>query len=127
MNKILLVEDDAVIAFATKAVVQYWPRPAMSLTASHRGRRNSSETDVALRVTPQGHNERANRVGLFVWPNMRAPIGSPIHRAFITDEEQNELEQLGDWEASSGKSLTAMEVFTSARCIGGLVYAIMSI
>lgn len=37
-----------------KAVVNYWPRPAASLTAEFRGRRNSPNTDIALRVSPQG-------------------------------------------------------------------------
>jgi hypothetical protein len=109
-----------------KAVVKYWPCPAASLTAEYRGRLNSPEIDPALRVSPQGYNERANRIGLLIYPNMRASVGSPIHQAYLTNEDQNALENLGDWETSSGKSLAAIDVFTSARYINERVYAVLS-
>lgn len=109
-----------------KAVVKYWPRPAASLTAEFRGRRNSPGTDCALRVSPQGYNERANRIGLLIYPNMRAPIGSPIHQAYLSKEDQNSLENLRNWETSSGDSLADIDVLTSARCINERVYAVLS-
>jgi hypothetical protein len=108
------------------AVVKYWPRPAASLIAEFRGRLNAPETDPALRVSPQGYNERANRIGLLIYPNMRAPLGSAIHQAYVTNEEQNALENLGNWETSSGKSLAAIDVFTSARYLNDRVYAVLS-
>ena len=109
-----------------KAIVKYWPRSAASLTAEFRGRLNSPDVDQALRVTSQGHNEYASRTGLTFWPNMRAPLGSPIHQAFISGEEQNAAEHLGDWQTSTGKSLAAIDVFTSACFINGRVYAVLS-
>ena len=109
-----------------KAVVKYWTRPAASLTAEYRGRLNSPGIDRALRVSPQGYNERANRIGLLIYPNMRAPIGSPIHQAYLTKEDKDAPENLGNWETSSGDSLTEIDVFTSARCINERVYAVLS-
>jgi hypothetical protein len=58
---------------------------------------------------------------------MRAPIGSPIHRAFVSGELQNAVENLVNWETSSGKSLAAITVFTSAWLINGRVYAVLSV
>ena len=109
-----------------KAVVRYWPTAAATLTAEFRGRLNSPQTDAALRVSPQGYNERANRIGLLIYPNMRAPASSPIHQAYLTNVDQNALENLGEWETSSGKCLSAIEVFTSARYINERVYAVLS-
>jgi hypothetical protein len=109
-----------------KAVVRYWPRAAASLTAEYRGRLNSPSTDRALRVSSQGHNDHASRSGLTFWPNMRAPLGSPIHQAFVSNEEQNAVEHLENWQTSTGKSLAAINVFTSARFINGRVYAVLS-
>jgi len=110
-----------------KAIVKYWPRPAASLTAEYRGRLSSPGVDPALRVTSQGHNEYASRTGLTFWPNMRAPLGSPIHQAFISGEEQNAIEHLGAWQTSTGKSLASIKVFTSACFVNGRVYAVISI
>lgn len=109
-----------------KSIVRYWPRAAASLTAEFRGRLNSPGVDPALRVTSQGHNDYANRKGLTFFPNMRAPIGSPIHQAFVSGEQQNAVEQLETWQTSSGKSLASITVFTSACSIGGRVYAVLS-
>lgn len=110
-----------------KAVVNYWPRPAASLTAEFRGRKNSPGTDVALRVSPQGYNARANRIGLLIYPNMRPPIGSPIDQAYLTKDDQNTSENLGKWQTSSGDTLPEIEVYTSARRINERVYAVLSI
>lgn len=110
-----------------KAVVKYWPRAAASLTAEFRGRLNSPGEDVALRVTSQGHNDYADRQGLKFFPNMRAPLGSPVHAAYVSGELQNAVERLDKWQTSSGKSLAAITVFTSACLINGRVYAVLSI
>lgn len=110
-----------------KAVVRYWPRAAASLTAEFRGRLGSPNEDMALRVTSQGRNDYATLKGLTFFPNMRAPIGSPVHQAFTSGEIQNALEHLGDWQTSSGKSLAAITVFTSACRINGRVYAVLSV
>jgi len=110
-----------------KAVVRYWPRAAASLTAEFRGRLSSPNEDMALRVSSQGHNDYASRTGLTFFPNMRAPLSSPVHQAFTSGELQNATEQLGDWKTSSGKSLTAMTVFTSACHVNGRVYAVISV
>lgn len=110
-----------------KAVVNYWPRPAASLIAELRGRKSAPETDVALRVSPQGYNARANRIGLLFYPNMRVPMGSPIHRTYLTRDDQNTSENLGDWQTSSGDALPEVEVYTSARRVNERVYAVLSV
>lgn len=109
------------------AVVKYWPRPAAALTAAFRGRRGLPERDMALRVTPQSHNASASVAGLTFFENMRAPLGSPVHNTFVTKEGQDSLEHLGDWSTSQGKSLKAIDVFTSARALNDCVYAVMSV
>jgi len=110
-----------------KAAVRYWPRPAAALVAEHRGRKNSPNSDKALRVTPHGANERARALGLVFFPNMRVSMHSPITLAFEHGLDQDELENLGAWGTSDGKKLATVDVYTSARRIGSRVYAVMSI
>jgi hypothetical protein len=110
-----------------KAIVKYWPTPAAALVAEFRGRLNAPSIDQALRITPQGYNDHAEIAGLTFFPNMRAPVGSPMHLAFQTGIGQDDYEHLGDWDTSQGKRLTPLDVHTSARMIGSRVYAVVSI
>ncbi len=112
---------------ATKAVVKCWPKPAAALTAEFRGRLNAPGTDQALRVTVQGYSETANLAGLAFFPNMRVPTGTPIDITHRTGVPADEAEHLGDWGTSTGENLTPVDVYTSARRLGKLVYAVMSI
>ena len=109
-----------------KAIVKYWPQPAAALIAEFRGRRGSPDVDQALRVSPQGYNEAAGAIGLMFFPNMRVPIATPIHEAFVTGSGQNAVESLGDWDTSQGTHLPPLDVFTSARMVKDCVYAVVS-
>lgn len=108
------------------AVVKYWPRSAAVVTAEFRGRRQAPETDRALRVSLQGLNQHAAKSGLKFIPNMRVPLGTPIHQAYESGMEQAAEEPLGDWSTSDGKCLQAISVFTSARMTKDRVYAVIS-
>lgn len=110
-----------------KAVVKCWPRPAAALTAEFRGRVNAPNVDRALRVTVQGYSDTANLPGLAYFPNMRAPVGSPIEVAYRLGIATDETERLGDWSTSKGECLTPIDVYTSARRIGKQVYAVVSL
>ena len=108
------------------AVVTYWPRPAAALTAEFRGRLSAPGVDKALRVSLQSSNERASQAGLSFFPNMRVPDSSPIHASYAVGQEQDADEHLGDWTTSQGKSLAAIDVYTSARNINGRIYALIA-
>jgi hypothetical protein len=110
-----------------KAIVKYWPRSAAVLTAEFRGRLSSPDSDQALRVTPQGYNVSAPLSGVAFWPNMRVPMNTPMHDAFVTGSEQNAVELLANWTTSAGKRLPSVQVFTSARLIKRRVYAVVSV
>ena len=108
------------------AVVKHWPRPAAALTAEFRGRLSQPQVDRALRVSPQSSNDLAGVAGLAFFPNLRVPVASPIHDAFVSGQEQDADEHLGDWTTSQGKSLTPINVYTSARNIGGRIYGLVA-
>jgi hypothetical protein len=110
-----------------KAVVKYWPRPAVALTAEFRGRRAAPDIDQALRVQPQGYNHAASVARLSLFPNMRVPTGTPIDRAFQSGVTQNRPEHLSEWGTSDGRRLANLDVHTSAKRIGSRVYALMSL
>lgn len=109
------------------AVVKHWPRPAAALVAEIRGRVRAPHVDRALRVSPQGYSAKASAAGLTFIPNMRVPAGSPIALAFQADTEHDAPEHLGAWDTRQGKRLAAIDVFASARRIGEVVYAVVSV
>ena len=109
-----------------KAIIKYWPKPAAALTAEFRGRRGNPDIDQALRITVQGSNNATVNGQLEFWSNMRVPTDSPIDIAFKTNSPINLQENLGLWSTSKGKTLYAIDVYTSARCIGDKVYALIT-
>lgn len=109
------------------AVVNHWPEPAIAVEASLRGRKGQPKKDVALRVKVQARNEAARRNDLFVWNNMRVPAASPLFSAFYEDRKCEDCENLKDWITSTGSSLPAMSVLTSATGLKGRAYAVISI
>ena len=111
---------------ATNAVVRYWPAPAMVVTASMNGRKSDPKKDRALRVTMQTRSSAAKEVRLSCFPNMRVPMSSPIFVAFAEKRNVEGLENLGAWTTSSGNSLPTIQVFTSAICLGKVIYALIS-
>ena len=100
--------------------------PAVALSATIRGRKKNPTVDVALRVTPQAHNDAAPTASLYVIPNMRVPESSPIFAAYQTGVEQSAPECLDNWTTSDRKRLPSVDVFTSARRFGSTVYAVLS-
>lgn len=109
------------------AIIKYWPRAAAALTAEFRGRRSCPDDDQALRVSPQSYNDLAGITNLRFIPNMRVPLATPIHNAFATTVEQDDVEHLGNWSTSGGTRLAPLQVFTSARLIKDCVYAVVSV
>lgn len=110
-----------------KAVIKHWPKPAAAIIAEFRGRKSANEEARALRVTPQQYSETAAKAGLKFFPNMRAPVQSPIHEAFQFNNSREGSEHLGNWDTSSGDCLASIDVFTSAIKIGSRVYAVVSV
>jgi len=108
------------------AVGKYWPSPAKVVTASMRGRKSDPTKDIALRITMQTSGIAGSESRMFVIPNMRVPMSSPIYAAFFEKRRSEGLENLGDWTTKSGKSLAAIPVFTSAIRLGSVVYGVIS-
>ena len=109
-----------------KAVVKYWPKPAISLTAEMRGRKFDYNLDRALRITVQASSNSAANNQLKFWPNMRVPMYSPMDLAFSTGLLVERPENLGNWSTSTGSRLHPLDVYTSARRIGEKVYSLIS-
>ena len=109
------------------AVAKHWPRPALVLTATFKGRKHDAHRDKALRIAPQGRNSHANKSGLYMYPNMRVPASSPIFTAYNKHQTINGSENLITWITSSGSTLPNIEVFTSATGLGDIAYATISI
>jgi hypothetical protein len=116
----------ASILATMNAVVRFWPRPAVALTAEFRGRKNAPGVDRALRISVQGCNTAATTAGISFFSNMRVAGQSPISEAFDLGIPQDALENLGTWSTSNGQVLEPLVVHTSARRMGQVVYAIMS-
>jgi len=108
-----------------KAVVKYWPRPAVVLTAEYRGRRNAPYVDQALRITVQNSSVSAPAAQLKFWPNMRVPMDSPMDIAFRTGTSIERPENLSKWSTSAGDTLADLDVHTAVQRIGNNVYALI--
>jgi hypothetical protein len=111
---------------AASAVVKYWPTAAMVVTARMKGRKSAPEKDIALRVSMQTRNTAATEARLSCFPNMRVPRSSPIFVALVEKRTAEGPENLGTWTTSCGDSLPAIRVFTSAICLGKVVYGLIS-
>jgi len=110
----------------TNAVVKRWPRPALAFIARMGGRLRREESDVDLRVCPQGRNACAKRAELVLIPNMRVPKGSVVRAVFLSGQNQSALENTGTWTTSDGGKLRAREVLISAVRLGSRIYGLMS-
>lgn len=112
--KAVFAESSSLLA-AANAVVNSWPKPAISLTAKFDGRKRNPHKDVALRVFPQARNSAA-RVDneLFVIPRMRVPQNSVVCEVQRSGIPQTAVENLATWSTSSGQKLKDMNVLISA-------------
>jgi hypothetical protein len=111
---------------AANAVVKHWPSPAVVVTASVRGRKSDPNKDRSLRIATQTAGIIAWEPRLYFFPNMRIPMSSPIYAAFSQKRKIEGLENLGAWNTTSGQSLPRIPVFTSAICLGNVVYGLIS-
>lgn len=107
------------------AVINFWPRPAMFLTATQRGTKGNSNLRVALRIDPPICSPTAKATGLWIPPSRRVPSTSPLHRAFERQNSVEGMENLSDWTTSRGEALANLPVFTSALPLGDYAYALM--
>jgi hypothetical protein len=57
---------------------------------------------------------------------LRDEINHGFSVGFSVGQEQDADEHLGDWTTSQGKSLAAIDVYTSARNINGRIYALLA-
>lgn len=124
---------------AVIGIVKSWPVPALLIQATlglRRGEKRQLDQDTfdfadgpvpvlrAVQVTP---NDAARRGDLVIFPNMRIPKRSIIHRVF--DEELKEAqaaEDLAWWESSDGTRLPSMKVHVSARRQWNAVQALIT-
>lgn len=69
-----------------------------------------------MQVSP---NDAARTAGLTIFPNMRVPERSVLHRVFFEGIEKAEAkENLSWWESSDGTQLPDADVFVQARRAG---------
>lgn len=109
-------------------IVKAWPIPCLLLQAQmalkrseRRGLSQGSfefreEPKAVLRAVQVGSNDSARGSDLVVFPNMRVPERSVIHRVFSEGLAEAEAkENLSWWESSDGAQLRDLEVFVQAR------------
>ena len=79
----------------------------------------------AVRVTP---SDAARRSGLTIFPNMRVPRESVIHRVFDgqNPEPQQCVEDLSMWESTGGKRLSGRKALVQAASVHDGVAALVS-
>lgn len=108
--------------------VNAWPSPCL-LVQAEKALRKSEQALVdqpafdfrdpplaVLRAVRVAGNDAAREGGLTIFPNMRVPERSIIHRAFEERLDEAEAdEELSWWEASDGTRLPVQEVRVKAR------------
>lgn len=113
---------------AVIGIVKSWPVPALLLQATlgvKRGERRQLDQDTfdfadgpipvlrAVQVTP---NDAARRSDLVIFPNMRVPEPSIIHRVFAEELHDAQAEEdLAWWESSDGTRLPSLKIRVLAR------------
>jgi hypothetical protein len=109
------------------AMVKHWPRPAAALLGIVRGRKRDPNEDVWLRVDVQACNKAARKADWFFFPNMKVPQTSPMYAAHAAGGSFDGTDELGLWTTSTGGSLPTVTAYTSAKCVGRLTYAVLSL
>jgi hypothetical protein len=86
-----------------------------------------AKPEIMLRAVQVVPNASAQKVKLFIAPNMRVPTSSVIHRLFLEESvsEASGQENLSTWEHSGHKRLANHEVWVEAKKIKGRVIAIV--
>lgn len=113
---------------AVIGIVKSWPVPALLLQATlalKRGEKRQLDQGAfdfadspvpvlrAVQVTP---NDAARRGDLVIFPNMRVPERSIIHRVFAEELHEGQAEEnLEWWESSDGTRLQSLKIHVLAR------------
>ena len=124
---------------AVIGIVKSWPVPALLIQASlglRRGEKRQLDQDTfdfadgpvpvlrAVQVTP---NDAARRGDLVIFPNMRVPERSVIHRVFAGEVQQAQGEEdLDWWESSDGTKLGSLKIHVLARRQWNAVQALVT-
>ena len=119
-------------------IAKAWPTPCILLQAQlalKRGERRNlaqggfdfqegpKEVLRAVQVTP---NDAARAANFLIFPNMRIPKRSVIHRVFSGDAlDAQVVENLSWWESSDGSQLPGASVLVQARSAWGGVQALV--
>ena len=119
--------------------VEAWPTPCLLIRAElalKRGQQRElrqysfefqNAPEPVLRAVRVHPNNSARKSDLFVFPNMRVPVRSVIHRVFSNEiPELRAIENLSWWESSGGSRLPEMKVSVQARSMNGTVYALIA-
>jgi hypothetical protein len=125
---------------AVIGIVKSWTVPALLLQAAlglKRGQKRQLDQDAfdfaggpvpvlrAVQVTP---NDAARRSDLVIFPNMRVPERSIIHRLFTEGlAEAQADEDLAWWESSDGTTLPSLKIRVLARRQWDAVQAIITL
>ena len=122
---------EASLQASTQGFAKAWPTPCL-LVRAERGLNRSEQRWLAhpslglggepvpvlraVRVTP---NDAARKSGLMIFPNMRVPKESVIHRVFNEQHPEPELcvEDLAWWESTGGTKLQQRKVLVQALSV----------
>jgi hypothetical protein len=124
---------------AVIGIVKSWPMPALLVQATlglKRGEKRQLDQDTfdfaiepvpvlrAVQVTP---NDAARRGDLVIFPNMRVPVHSIIHRVFAGEMREAQAEEdLEWWESSDGARLPSLKIQVLARRTWNAVQALIT-
>jgi hypothetical protein len=124
---------------AVIGIVKSWPVPAILVQAAlglKRGEKRQLGQDTfgfaaeplpvlrAVQVTP---NDAARRGDLVIFPNMRVPVHSIIHRVFAEEMPEAQAEEdLEWWESSDGTRLPPLKIHVLARRQWNAVQALIT-
>jgi hypothetical protein len=124
---------------AVIGIVKSWPVPALLVQATlglRRGEKRQLDQDTfdfadgpvpvlrAVQVTP---NDAARRGDLVIFPNMRVPERSIIHRVFAEELHEAQAEEnLAWWESSDGTTLPSLKIHVLARRQWNAVQALIT-
>jgi len=124
---------------STQGFAKAWPTPCLLIRAErsfNRGEKQwlshpslglGGEPVPVLRAVRVTHNDAARRRGLTIFPNMRVPQKSVVHRVFNEQNLEQELgvEDLSWWESSGGTRLQQQRVLVQALNVHDGVIALV--
>lgn len=119
-------------------IANAWPSPCVLIYAALGFRKRESDAlrqntfgfsqppSPELRVLRLQANDSAKQSGFAIFPNMRVPTSSVIHKVFTGEVAQTEaVEDLAWWSTSDGKTLSSRRIRVRARRYGDGVQALL--